>query len=186
MFSVAKNRANNLRMNKQKAVFLDRDGTLIEDKHYLNTPDGVELFPDVPESLLRLHKAGYLLVVVTNQSGIARGLVTEQNVKDIHERLQTLLQPYGVAIHAFYHSPHAADSNHPLRKPNPGMLLLAAKEHRISLDESFMIGDKPLDVEAGHRAGTRSILISDELPQTCSPDCVTSDFKTAVDWILSR
>lgn len=170
----------------RKAVFLDRDGTIIVDKVYLNDPTGVEFFPGAIQALAELQRAGFLLIVVTNQSGIARGLVTEENLQAIHEQMQALLKSHGVSIDAFYHSPHAANSHHPMRKPNPGMLDQAAKEHRISLSESFMIGDKPIDVEAGHRAGTKSILLSDEIPETCSPEYVTADLTAAALWILQR
>jgi histidinol-phosphate phosphatase family protein len=166
----------------KKAVFLDRDGTIIIDKHYLNDPAQVEFFPGAIEALQSLQK-DFLLIVVTNQSGIARGLVQVENLQLIHEKMQSVLKPHGVQIAAFYHSPHAADSNHPMRKPNPGMLIQAAKDHRINLGSSFMIGDKPIDVEAGHRAGTKSILISDEASETCAPDFVASDLLVAARWI---
>ncbi len=173
-------------MNK-KAIFLDRDGTIIRDKVYLNDPAGVEFFPGAAETLAEFHRAGFLLVVVTNQSGIARGLVTEENLKAIHEKMQSLLKVHGVAIDAFYHSPHAADSDHPMRKPNPGMLILAAQEHRISLAESFMIGDKPLDVEAGQRVGAKSILLSPTYQASgCKPDYVAANLPVAANWILKR
>jgi histidinol-phosphate phosphatase family protein len=167
----------------KKAVFLDRDGTIIVDKHYLNDPEQVEFFPGAVEALQALHK-DFALIVVTNQSGIARGLVQLENLQLIHQKMQTLLQSHGVQIAAFYHSPHAADSNHPMRKPNPGMLIQAAKDHRIDLGASFMIGDKPIDVEAGHRAGTKSILISHEASETTTPDFVAPDLLVAAQWIL--
>lgn len=166
----------------KKAIFLDRDGTIIVDKNYLNDPEQVEFFPGSIEALQALQK-DFLLIVVTNQSGIARGLVEVENMHLIHEKMQAVLKPHGVQITAFYHSPHAADSNHPLRKPNPGMLIQAAKDHRIDLDASFMIGDKPIDVEAGHRAGVKSILISDTATETCAPDYVATDLLVAAQWI---
>ncbi len=167
----------------KKAIFLDRDGTIIVDKNYLNDPQQVEFFPGAIEALQTLQK-DFLLIVVTNQSGIARGLVQVENLHLIHEKMQAVLKPHGVQINAFYYSPHAADSNHPLRKPNPGMLIQAAKDHRIDLDASYMIGDKPIDVEAGHRAGVKSILISEEASETTTPDFVASDLLVAAHWIL--
>ena len=166
----------------KKAVFLDRDGTIIIDKNYLNDPEQVEFLPGAIEGLQALQK-DFLLIVVTNQSGIARGLVQVENMHLIHEKMQTVLKPHEVQIAAFYFSPHAADSNHPLRKPNPGMLIQAAKDLRIDLSASYMIGDKPIDVEAGHRAGVKSILISDEPSQTCAPDFVADTLLTASAWI---
>lgn len=169
----------------KKAIFLDRDGTIIVDKNYLNDPEQVEFFPGAAEALKTLQN-DFLLIVVTNQSGIARGLVQVENMHLIHEKMQAVLKHHGVQIAAFYHSPQAADSNHPLRKPNPGMLIQAAKDHRIDLGASYMIGDKPIDVEAGHRAGTKSILISDEASETCAPDFVGVDLLVAARWILQN
>jgi D-glycero-D-manno-heptose 1,7-bisphosphate phosphatase len=166
-----------------KAVFLDRDGTIIVDKNYLNDPEQIEFLPGAIEGLQALQKE-FLLIVVTNQSGIARGLVQPENLRLIHEKMQTLLQSYGVQITAFYHSPHSADSDHPMRKPNPGMLLQSAKDHRIDLAASFMIGDKPIDVEAGHRAGVKSILISDTASETIAPEFLATDLLVAAKWIL--
>lgn len=170
---------------KQKAVFLDRDGTIIIDKVYLNDPHQVEFLPGAIQGLKALKKKGYLLIVVTNQSGIARGLVQKENLKKIHERMQELLKIENIQIDGFYYSPHAADSNHPMRKPNPGMLLQAAKEHRIDLAASFMIGDKPLDVEAGHRAGVKSILLGSAV-DSAGADFVTVDLLSAAQWILRK
>lgn len=166
----------------KKAIFLDRDGTIIVDKNYLNDPEQVEFFPGAIEALQALHK-DFLLIVVTNQSGIARGLVQVENMHLIHEKMQAVLKPHGVQITTFYFSPHAADSNHPLRKPNPGMLIQAAKDHRIDLGASYMIGDKPIDVEAGHRAGAKSILISDQASETSAPDFLAQDLLVASQWI---
>lgn len=166
----------------QKAVFLDRDGTLIVDKHYLNDPDQVEFLASAIKGLKALKQLGFLLIVVTNQSGVARGLVQEENILKIHQRMQEILKSSQVQIDAFYYSPHAADSNHPMRKPNPGMLIQAAKDLRLNLDESFMIGDKEIDVEAGHRAGCKSVLISSQETNTRAEFTAVNLIK-ASDWI---
>jgi D-glycero-D-manno-heptose 1,7-bisphosphate phosphatase len=174
---------------KKKAVFLDRDGTIIVDKHYLNNPADVEFLPEALEGLVELKKNHFLLVVVTNQSGVARGLIQEENIDKIHQRMQELLVPQKIQMDRFYYSPHAPDSNHPLRKPNPGMLLQAAKDLDIDLSQSFMIGDKSIDVEAGHRAGVRSILISDahdEETMNADPDFFAANLKQAAAWILAQ
>jgi D-glycero-D-manno-heptose 1,7-bisphosphate phosphatase len=141
------------------AVFFDRDGTLIYDKVYLNDPQGVEFIPGAMECLKALKNAGFLLIVVTNQSGIARGLVQEENLHKIHERMQELAKPHGFQFDDFFFSPHAADSDHPTRKPNAGMLEEAIKKHHIDRGRSWMVGDKMIDVEAGHRAQIQSILV---------------------------
>lgn len=167
----------------QKAVFLDRDGTIIIDKVYLNDSQQVEFLPGAIDGLKELKKNGYLLIVVTNQSGIARGLVQKENLEKIHARMQEILRAENIQIDGFYYSPHAADSNHPMRKPNPGMLLQAAKEHRIDLAASFMIGDKPIDVEAGHRSGVKSVLIGSAVDSS-DADFVAADLGSAAQWIL--
>lgn len=172
---------------KTKAVFLDRDGTIIIDKVYLNDPEQVEFLPGAIEGLRALQAAGFLLIVATNQSGIARGLVQEENLHKIHEKMQTLLATENIRIDRFYCSPHAADSNHPMRKPNPGMLLQAAKDLRIDLASSFMIGDKEIDVEAGHRAGAKSVLVtnaSTSIDTVTAADFVAPELQSAASWIL--
>jgi len=104
----------------QKAIFFDRDGTLIYDKIYLNDPDGVEYLPGVFQGLRRLKKVGYKFLVVTNQSGIPRGLVQEENLHKIHERIQNDLQDQDLNIERFYYAPHLVESNHPLRNRSQG------------------------------------------------------------------
>ncbi len=148
----------------RKAVFLDRDGTIIEDPGYLSDPDEVKLLPGVELAIKSLSQAGYLVVVVTNQSGIARGMFTEETLDLIHDRLRELLHEKGARIDGIYYCPflpegpveqYAVDSD--LRKPKPGMLLQAADELGIDLERSWMVGDSPRDVEAGQRAGTRTV-----------------------------
>lgn len=146
----------------KRAIFLDRDGTINVEKNYLIDPAEFVLLPGVGAALRRGREAGYLLVVVTNQSGVARGYFTASAVDALHDHLQQELRPYGVQIDAFYHCPH-----HPehgvgpcdCRKGAPGMLLRAAQEHHIDLSASWMIGDKRSDIEAGNNAGCRSILV---------------------------
>lgn len=164
----------------QKAIFLDRDGTVIVDKHYLNDPQQVEFLPAAIEGLKLFKQQGFALVVVTNQSGVARGLVQEENILKIHQRMQEILLRENIQIDGFYYAPQAADSNHPMRKPNPGMLIQAAKDLRLSLDASFMIGDKDIDVEAGHRAGCKSILVSTIQKETTADFCTQNLLEAAL------
>lgn len=142
---------------KRRAVFLDRDGTLMEDAHYLSDPAGVRVFPGAREALQRLKDAGYLLIVVTNQSGIGRGLFS---VAD-YDRVQAeFLRQIGEhLIDASYFAPEAPHQPSDRRKPEPGMLLEAALSFHIDLPSSWIVGDKMADVEAGRRAGTRTILV---------------------------
>lgn len=150
----------------RNAVFLDRDDTLISDPGYISHPSQVKLLPGVGASLALLQKMGYLLVVVTNQSGVARGIITEQKLEEVHHQLKKLLADEGVYLDAIYHCPYHPEGtvekytkDSDLRKPNPGMLLLAAKEMDITLTQSWMIGDSYRDVAAGHRAGCKTILL---------------------------
>jgi histidinol-phosphate phosphatase family protein len=143
-----------------KAVFLDRDDTLIVDKVYLNDPDQIEYLPGVFDALRKLHDAGYALVIVTNQSGVARGLVTLENLAEIHRRITAEFAKHGITFVGIYYAPYSVESNHFLRKPNPGMLLDGARDHRLDLRRSWMVGDRMTDVEAGHRAGFQTVLLS--------------------------
>ena len=158
----------------KKAVFFDRDGTLIHDKHYLNDPNNIDYMPGVFTALKSLSEAGYLLFVVTNQSGIPRGLVSEENLQEIHQHMQNEFSKHGFKIEKYYHSPYLPESDHPSRKPNPGMLLQAAEEFSIDLSSSWMIGDKDIDLQAGERAGTHSLQVSESKSLT---DCANEILK---------
>lgn len=149
-----------------KAVFLDRDNTLIEDPGYISSPESVKLIPGVELALKSLAQAGYKLVVVTNQSGIARGILTEDQLETIHAELRRQLSEGGAHLDAVFYCPfhpegtvveYAKESE--LRKPRPGMLLKAANQMDIDLSQSWMVGDSPRDIEAGQRAGCRTIRV---------------------------
>jgi D-glycero-D-manno-heptose 1,7-bisphosphate phosphatase len=154
-------------MGTRKAVFLDKDGTLIKDVPYNVNPDLITLLPSVIEGLQQLSNQGYLLVVVTNQAGVARGYFTEQHLPAVKNKVEALLAEHGLTLHGFYYCP-----NHPegtvepynvacnYRKPMPGMLLQAATDLDIDLHQSWMVGDILHDVEAGNRAGCRTVLIN--------------------------
>lgn len=140
----------------RRAVFLDKDGTLVIDVPYNVDPEQIILAPRAFDGCAALHRAGYLLVVVTNQSGIAKGLFKAQALIAVEARLRRLV---GVPIAGFYYCPHDDADQCGCRKPRPGMIVQAARELSINLTESWMIGDILNDVEAGNRAGVRSILI---------------------------
>jgi D-glycero-D-manno-heptose 1,7-bisphosphate phosphatase len=155
-----------------KAVFFDRDGTLIRSVHYLNKPDQVEIVDGVVEVLRMLEREGYLRIVVTNQAAIGKGLLTELGLKEIHRHIGALLEKQGTTIDAWYHCPEIRISDdpetidHPDRKPGPGMLLRAGIDHCIALEKSWMVGDTLSDAVAGHNAGCRgSILVAGGLFQ---------------------
>ena len=136
-----------------KAVFLDRDGTVIEHVHYVTDPAKVAIVPGGVEALRKLRDDGYLLVLVSNQSLVGRGYGTVEDVGAVNERRLELLSEGGVTIDCVKYCPHRPEDECPNRKPNPGMLLEAAKELDIDLGLSVMIGDNVTDVEAGENAG---------------------------------
>lgn len=162
----------------KKSVFLDRDGTLIVDKVYLNDPDQIEYLPGVFTALRELRDAGFTFFVATNQSGVPRGIVQIKNLLEIHRRIRFAFSEQGVDILDFYYAPYHTDYNHIMRKPNPGMLLQAAQEYNVSLGESWMIGDRMTDVEAGLRAGTKTVLLSGGVDST-SAGSVILDSRSA-------
>ncbi|MBA4116615.1 MAG: HAD-IIIA family hydrolase [Rubrobacter sp.] len=173
-----------------KAVFLDRDGTLIVNRHYGSDPERIELLGGVVEGLLKLREAGYKLVLVSNQSGVARGYFDELAVARMHDRLQRMLDPHGTALDGLEYCPHHPEGITPpyaiecaCRKPAPGMLRRAARKHGVNLSASWMVGDIEADVEAGHRAGVRAVLVGPE-ESPAPPDYRAADFTGAVHHIL--
>jgi D,D-heptose 1,7-bisphosphate phosphatase len=180
------------------AVFVDKDGTLVRDVPYNVDPDLIELVPGAGEALAKLAAAGYAVVVVSNQSGVARGLFAEDALAAVEQRLHELLAASDVALAGFYYCPH-----HPAghvsqyatqctcRKPEPGMILQAAEELHLDLSRSWMIGDILDDVEAGNRAGCRSVLIDNghetqwQWNPRRRPFAVAGDFSEAATLILA-
>jgi histidinol-phosphate phosphatase family protein len=152
-----------------RAVFLDRDGTLIQDVGYPRDPRQVRLLPGAVPALASLKERGFSLVLVSNQSGIGRGLVTSEEAGRIHARLVSCLAECGVQLDAAYYCPHAPEECCPCRKPSPAMLLRAAERLGLAPARSFMVGDKASDVEAGKRAGCRAILLAEQ-PLPCDFD----------------
>jgi len=171
----------------RRAAFLDRDGTVISDPGYLSDPGQVELLPNAAAALAELAQHGYLLVVVSNQSGIGRGLITAQEAHLVHRRFVDVLAQAGVALDAAYYCPHAPDAGCPCRKPRPGLLLDAAREHRIDLHRSIMIGNSASDVGAGRAAGTSTILLCDD-PSTATQiaaDAVASGWDEVCEIVIA-
>lgn len=175
------------------AVFLDRDGTVIAERHYLKDPEQVEVLPGAGQALKRLQDAGYLLFFVTNQSGIGRGFFTMEDARRVQERVETLLAGYGVRLAKTYMAPEAPDQPSRGRKPSPAFLSDAAREFDLDLSRSYMIGDKLIDLECGWNAGVcRSILVCTGYGcETAERDAdrlrdavVVADLAAAADWIL--
>ncbi len=177
------------------AVFLDRDGTLNEEVGYLSRPEDLRLLPGAAAAVAALNAQGVPVVVVTNQSGIGRGYYGWKDFSAVMSRMGTLLALENAHVDAVYAAPHHEQgqgeygvADHADRKPNPGMLLRASEEHGLDLARSWMVGDKALDVEAGHRAGCRACLVRTGYGAEegdCGADLVAADLAEAVKRILA-
>lgn len=162
-----------------RAVFFDRDGTLCKDVHYLNKMEGFELYPSI-EHISKLKQEGFRLIGISNQSGIARGLVNEDFVKEVHN---IFMDAYG--FDGFYYCPHHPDEYCPCRKPEPGMLMQARVDHGINLRESFVVGDKDADMMLARSVGARGVFMETGKEQV-SPhaDFRAHDLKEAVEIVV--
>jgi len=179
----------------QRAIFLDRDNTLIHNDGDLGDPDEVRLMDGVPEAIATLRRIGYRIIVVSNQGGVARGKYGEADVDRVHDRIRQLVRHGGGGeIDRFYFCPYHPDAKvdqyrceHPWRKPQPGMLLQAAQDLGLDLPSCWTIGDQLRDIEAGWAAGTRTILLTQSAPPaaTVAPDFVAPDLPAATR-IISR
>ena len=174
------------------AVFLDRDDTLIENIPYLGDPSQVRLMPGAAEACQKLRQAGYPLFVVSNQSGVGRGLITKQQVQAVDRKMESLLGGDGV-IAGYYHcyaSP--GDPYDERRKPSPAMLQESAREHGLDLSRSVMVGNRLSDLQAGLRAGCSAILLDLHVPAEEKAEAsrtasfVANSWASAVDWVLQR
>jgi D-glycero-D-manno-heptose 1,7-bisphosphate phosphatase len=175
----------------KKAVFLDKDGTLIRDIPYNVDVSLITLTPNAVEGLKMLQDNGYLLIVVSNQSGLALGYFSEKELAAASTHICSVLQEYGIELHAFYYCPHAGEDCS-CRKPLPGLLLQAARDYDIDLSCSWMVGDILNDVEAGRRAGCRTILVDNgnetewHIDAFRVPHHSVKDLRAAADVILSQ
>lgn len=180
-----------------RAIFLDKDGTLIEDVPHNVDPQRVVLGPRVAQGLALLQRHGYALFIVSNQSGIAHGIFSEAALRDVLQHLQNMLSDQGIIIDGVYYCPHSPTgtvasyaSACTCRKPMPGMLQRAAGEHGIDLRRSWMIGDILHDIEAGHRAGCKAALIDNgnetqwQRSPLRTPDIIASDVRAAARMIM--
>ena len=176
-----------------RAVFLDRDGTLIEEKKYLHRPEQVTIFPGAISALQRLQASGYLLFLVTNQSGVGRGYFTMADVEAVHSRIHDELAPCSVKFTHLYIAPEAPDQPSRGRKPSPQFLFDARDAYSVDLAQSFMIGDKLIDLECGWNAGVKaSILVrtgygaevATVAGERLKNAVITEDLPKAADYIL--
>jgi len=174
---------------KQPAVFVDRDGTLIEEVNFLSRLEDLIVFPFTPPAVKLLKDKGFLVIVLTNQSGIARGIYTEADMHGIHQQIQLEV---GGAIDAFYFCPHLPSAECLCRKPNLGMIESAQADFEIDLERSWMIGDKNLDVQIAENAGIKSVMVLTGYGQNhrtmlrSEPDVVADHFGDAVEAITKR
>jgi D,D-heptose 1,7-bisphosphate phosphatase len=191
-------------MKKNTAIFLDRDGTINEEVGYLGQPERLRIIPAAFEAVRLINKSGMKAIVISNQSGVARGFFTEENVREINKKIEVLLGEQGAFIDRFYFCPHhPTEGEEPYkkicscRKPQPGMLYQAADELDIDLTRSYMIGDNYPDIEAAHRAGAKGVLVltgygrhssggkdHETETQDNRPDHIASDILEAVRWIM--
>jgi len=182
-----------------KAVFLDRDGTIIEDVGYLNNPAEIKFIPGSIEAIKMLNENGFKVVVITNQSGVARGLIAEDMLQTIDKIIQKKILNGHAHLDRIYYCPHHPEAGHypykqecGCRKPAPGMIQKAQKDLNIDLAKSFMIGDKISDIEAGQRVGMKNILVLSGRGQVekerikTSPDFIAQNLKQAAEWILNN
>ena len=193
-------------MHPRRAIFLDRDGVVVEDVGPVVGSDQLRVIPGVPEALRRLHDAGFVLLLTTNQSVVARGLITEAQLEAIHAELGRLLVAGGgPTLDASYYCPHHPNATLPAyrvecacRKPRSGMLHRGRDEYAVDLSASYMIGDRLTDIIAGAKAGCRTILVetgkhedppiqtSEPLDLSIRPDRTCADLGAAADWILAN
>lgn len=165
-------------------VVLDRDGTIVVDKHYLGDPAGLEFLPGAAEGLQQLAALGCRLVIITNQSGIGRGLITDAQVRQVNDALNVMIARLGVHIEGVYYCPHHPDAGCECRKPKPGLLLQAARELGFDPRESIVIGDKESDVQLGHAAGARAVLIGTSNADS-KAEFIAVDLVAAANWIAA-
>jgi D-glycero-D-manno-heptose 1,7-bisphosphate phosphatase len=168
------------------AVFLDRDGTLVEDVGYPRDPRQVRLLPGAAAALAELRERGFALVLVSNQSGVGRGLLTQEQAQRVHGRLAELLAEQGARLDGAYYCYHAPEEGCACRKPSPHLLRAAADELGLDLTRSFMVGDKSSDVEAGLGAGCRAVLFGGGQAGTPRPDFVAGDWTAVVGYVVGR
>jgi len=147
-------------MNKSKSVFLDRDGVLNKNKDdYVKNISELEIFPFISEPIKKLQSAGFKIIVITNQSAINRGLMTKKHLNEIHEKIQSFLIQHNTKIDYFYYCPHTPAQNCSCRKPKTGLLLKAIDDFLIDIPNSWFIGDRDSDIQAGQSAGCKTLKI---------------------------
>jgi D-glycero-D-manno-heptose 1,7-bisphosphate phosphatase len=169
-----------------RAVFLDRDGTLIEDEGYVRDVNAVRLIEGAAAALRQLKASGFRLIVASNQSGIGRGIITPDQARAVHDRLVLLLAERGAAIDGALYCPHAPGAGCLCRKPLPGLILEGARRYVVDASSSFMVGDAVRDAEAGVRAGCRAVQLMQGQGEVHPGAALASSWPEVVDLILAR
>lgn len=190
-------------MRKPSAVFIDRDGTICEESGYIDHPDRLLIYPWSYPAIAQLNQAGLKVVVVTNQSGVARGYFAEEMVTAIHEKMCAAMAEHGARLDAIYYCPHHPEAlvepyrqDCRCRKPKPGMALQAAQALDLDLSASYVIGDRYRDIQLAHAIGARAVLVlsgygreeydSQRHTWKTPPDHIAQNLLTAAQWVLSR
>ena len=174
-------------MERRRFVVLDRDGTIIEERVYLSSPEGLAIIPGAADALRQLGEMGLGLIVVTNQSGVGRGFFDEAQLKRIHDQFSRQLEAQGVELAGIYFCPHMPEDQCVCRKPAPGLIQIAAKELDFDLTSSIVIGDKACDIEMGQRVGATTFLVRTgygaQFEQSVAADYVVDDLLAAAEII---
>lgn len=175
----------------QRAVFLDRDGVIVREEDYLDSVDRLDVLPGAARAMRSLRAAGFKIVVVTNQSGVARGYFSLHRLREIHRELRRRLARSGARWDALYVSPHGPESGHPWRKPGIGMLQAARRRFKIDFRSSYLVGDSTADILCARRAGCLPVLVRTgkggrDGKHRAEPEAVCRDLAAAARWILAR
>jgi histidinol-phosphate phosphatase family protein len=183
----------NFSLQPGTAVFVDRDGTLNQDSGYVTSPEQLVLFPGVPEAIARLNDLGIKVIMVTNQSAIGRGMMTMQDLENIHARLDTLIRPFGASIDGIFSCPHHPQDHCVCRKPNTGLIYEAVDRFSLDLSRCYLVGDKLSDLEVAQKVAVPGILVLTSPYSACalqardqgqvSIEYVADSFAQAVVWI---
>ena len=170
-----------------RAVFIDRDGTMAKDVPYCRRPEDFELFPNTAKAIRMLNQHGFKVIVITNQSGIGRGYFTEDTLGKIHQKMKDELAKQGAYVDDIYYCPHHPDDGCDCRKPGTKLPLQAARKHQLDLKNSFMVGDMEMDIGMGKAIGCKTIMVGDSAAYNgVKPDVATSDILGAAEVILNR
>jgi len=178
---------------RNKAVFVDRDGTINANLGYIDDPNDLKIYPSVAKGIKILKENGFKIIVITNQSGITRGYFSEEILEKVHQKMKNELSKKGASIDAIYYCPHHPNDGCNCRKPNTGLFQQAIRELNIDVKRSFIIGDRMLDVEAGYKIGCKTVLVPEnkekvekEMEESnIEPDYICDDFYSGAKWILT-